>query len=92
MGVIKEQPGLKSLVAYLFGVIGTAIAVGLALNAAYASFSWPLQLVVAAHGELSNWRQLAAVILAGLVPVSGYSRFSVRARSSGSDYPHAAEQ
>ena len=38
MGVIKEQLGLKSLVAYLFGVIGTAIAVGLALNAAYSVF------------------------------------------------------
>ena len=68
MGVIKEQLGLKSLVAYLIGVIGTAIAAGLALNAAYASFSWPLQLAMAAHGEsYPVWRQLAAVVLVGLV-------------------------
>ena len=68
MGVIKEQLGLKSLVAYLIGVIGTAIAAGLALNAAYASFSWPLQLTMAAHGEsYPVWRQLAAVVLVGLV-------------------------
>ena len=69
MGVIKEQLGLKSLLAYLVGVIGTAIAAGLALNAAFASFSWPLQLAIAAqHGESHPiWRQLAAVILVGLV-------------------------
>ena len=68
MGVIKEQLGLKSLVAYLSGVIGTAIAAGLALNAAYASFSWPLRLAMAAHGEgYLIWRQLAAVVLVGLV-------------------------
>ena len=68
MGVIKEQLGLKSLVAYLIGVIGTAIAAGMALNAALASFSWPLQMVMVAHGEsYPIWRQLAAVILVGLV-------------------------
>ena len=68
MGVIKEQLGLKSLIAYLVGVIGTAIAAGLALNAAYASYSWPLQLAMAGHGEgYQIWRQLAAVILVGLV-------------------------
>ena len=68
MGVIKEQLGLTSLLAYLAGVIGTAVAAGLALNAAFLSFSWPLQLSMAAHGEsYPLWRQLAAVILVGLV-------------------------
>ena len=68
MGVIKEQLGLKSLVAYLIGVIGTAIAAGMALNAALASFSSPLQMIMGAHGESHPiWRQLAAVILVGLV-------------------------
>jgi hypothetical protein len=51
MGVIKEQLGLKSLGAYLVAVIGTAIAAGLLLNAAYASFAWPLQLSMAEHGD-----------------------------------------
>ena len=68
MGVIKEQLGLKSLVAYLIGVIGTAIAAGQALNAALASFSWQLQLALASHNEsYPIWRQLAAVMLVGLV-------------------------
>ena len=44
MGVIKEQLGIKSLVAYLIGVIGTAIICGLMLNELYQWFSWPLQL------------------------------------------------
>ena len=66
--MVRVRPDLKSLVAYLIGVIGTAIAAGLALNAAYASFSWPLQLAMAAHGEsYPVWRQLAAVVLVGLV-------------------------
>ena len=68
MGVIREQLGNKSLVAYLIGVIGTAIACGLAMNALYATFGWPLQLSMAAHGEsFPVWRQLAAVLLVGLI-------------------------
>lgn len=68
MGVIKEQLGLRSLVAYLVGVIGTAIACGLVLNGLYASFGWPLQLSMAEHGEsYPLWRQLAAILLVGLI-------------------------
>ncbi|MCG8413807.1 MAG: SO_0444 family Cu/Zn efflux transporter, partial [Pseudomonadales bacterium] len=68
MGVIREQLGTKSLVAYLIGVIGTAIASGLVLNSMYAAFEWPLQLSMAEHGEAYPlWRQLAAVLLVGLV-------------------------
>lgn len=68
MGVIKEQLGLKSLVAYLVSVIGTAIISGLMLNAAFAQFGWSLQLSMMEHGEsYSIWRQLAAIVLAGLV-------------------------
>ena len=68
MGVIKEQLGLKSLGAYLVAVIGTAIAAGLLLNAAYASFAWPLQLSMAEHGDsYPLWRQLAAIVLVGLI-------------------------
>ena len=68
MGVIKEQLGIKSLVAYLIGVIGTAIICGLMLNELYQWFSWPLQLSMAAPGEhYPLWRQLAAIALVGLI-------------------------
>lgn len=68
MGVIKEQLGTKSLLAYLVGVIGTAIACGLILNQLYEVFAWPLQLSIKEHGEsYPLWRQFAAVLLAGLV-------------------------
>lgn len=68
MGVIKEQLGLRSLVAYLVGVIVTAILAGLLLNQLYARFDWPLQLAAMAHGEeFSLWRELAAFALSLLV-------------------------
>jgi uncharacterized membrane protein YraQ (UPF0718 family) len=68
MGVIKEQLGLRSLVGYLVGVIVTAIACGLILNALYANFGWSLQISLAEHGEhLPLWRQASAVLLSVLV-------------------------
>ncbi len=68
MGVIKEQLGLRSLVAYLVGVIVTAILAGLLLNQLYARFDWPLQLAAMAHGEeFPLWRELAAIALSLLV-------------------------
>lgn len=68
MGVIKEQLGMRSLTAYLVGVIGTAIVCGLLLNQLYSSFGWPLQLSMAEHGaSVPLWRQLAAVFLVALV-------------------------
>ncbi len=68
MGVIKEQLGTRSLIAYLTGVIGTAILCGLLLNSLYATFEWPLQLAMAEHGEAYPlWRQLLGVLLAILV-------------------------
>lgn len=68
MGVIKEQLGFRSLVAYLVGVIGTAILCGLLLNELYRAFAWPLQLSMEAHGEsYPLWRQIAAIALVGLI-------------------------
>jgi uncharacterized membrane protein YraQ (UPF0718 family) len=68
MGVIKEQLGARSLIAYLVAVIGSAIASGLILNALYEQFGWTLQLSMMAHGEsYPLWRQAAAIILVGLV-------------------------
>ncbi|MFM1896244.1 MAG: hypothetical protein RLZZ385_1318 [Pseudomonadota bacterium] len=68
MGVIRAQLGNKSLLAYLIGVIGTAIVCGLALNQLYLVFDWPLQLHIMEHGEAwPLWRQLAALLLSVLV-------------------------
>mgnify|MGYP006157438281 CR=1 FL=1 len=68
MGVIKEQLGLRSLIAYMAGVIVTAIACGLILNELYAMYAWPLQIVMMEHGEsYPLWRQLAAVLLCALL-------------------------
>jgi uncharacterized membrane protein YraQ (UPF0718 family) len=68
MGVIKEQLGLRSLFAYLAGVIGTAVACGLILNQLYTTFGWPLQLTMAEHGaSWPLWRQALGVVLVALI-------------------------
>jgi uncharacterized membrane protein YraQ (UPF0718 family) len=68
MGVIREQLGNRSLIAYLIGVICTAIICGLMLNQLFNVFGWSLQLELMAHGETwPLWRQLAAVLLTVLV-------------------------
>ena len=68
IGVIREQMGIRSLIAYLVGVIGTAIACGLLLNELYAWFGWPLQLSAMAHGESwAWWRHGLAILLSALV-------------------------
>ena len=68
MGVIKERLGMRSLIAYMTGVIVTAIACGLSLNQLYASYGWELQISMMAHGEsYSLWRQLAALLLCVLL-------------------------
>lgn len=68
MGVIKEHLGMRSLIAYLTGVIGTAIVSGLVLNELYDAYAWPLQLSMAEHGEgYPLWRQLLGVLLVALI-------------------------
>jgi uncharacterized membrane protein YraQ (UPF0718 family) len=68
MGVIKDQLGIRALVAYLVSVIGTAIICGLLLNQAYQQFGWSLQLSMMEHGEtVPLWQQIAALVLASLV-------------------------
>jgi uncharacterized membrane protein YraQ (UPF0718 family) len=86
MGVIREQLGNRSLLAYLIGVIVTAIGAGLVLNQLYAAFGWELQLAAMTHGEeAALWRQLAAVALSLLVArvwLSGL-RAKLRAADAG---------
>ncbi|MBL4821412.1 MAG: SO_0444 family Cu/Zn efflux transporter [Gammaproteobacteria bacterium] len=68
MGVIREQLGNRSLLAYMIGVIVTAIVCGLLFNQLFAVFGWSLQLDMMTYGETwSLWRQLAAVLLTVLV-------------------------
>lgn len=68
MGVIKEQLGSRSLMAYLLSVIGAAIACGLLLNAIYDAFESPLRYMNVSHGETTPiWRQGLAVLLSCLV-------------------------
>ena len=67
MGVIKEQLGLRSLIAYLFGVIGTAVICGLVLNELYDIFEWPLQLSIGDREGFPVWRELLGVILICLI-------------------------
>ena len=67
MGVIKEQLGLRSLIAYLVGVIGTAVICGLVLNELYNIFEWPLQLSIGDREGFPVWRELLGVILICLI-------------------------
>lgn len=68
MGMIKEQLGVRSLVAYTAGVIVSAIACGLLLNQLFSIFDWPLHLSMMTHGEsFPIWRQLAAILLCALI-------------------------
>ena len=57
MGVIREQLGTRSLIAYMVGVIVSAIVSGLILNQLYALYGWPLQLSLMEHGaSYPLWR------------------------------------
>jgi hypothetical protein len=68
MGVIKDQLGMRSLIAYMVGVIVSAIGCGLILNELYAAYGWQLQISMMEHGEsYPLWRQLAAVLLCALL-------------------------
>jgi len=68
MGVIRAQLGMRSLLAYLVAVIGSAVVSGLLLNALFASFGWTLELAMSdASSAFPLWRQIAAVILVALV-------------------------
>jgi len=58
MGVIREQLGTRSLIAYMVGVIVSAIVSGLILNQLYALYGWPLQLSLMEEGvSYPLWRR-----------------------------------
>ena len=59
---------MRSLIAYMVGVIVSAIGCGLILNELYAAYGWQLQISMMEHGEsYPLWRQLAAVLLCALL-------------------------
>ncbi len=93
MGVIREQLGSRSLIAYLAGVIGSAIACGLVLNSLYAAFGWPLQLSLMEHGEsYPLWRQLAAIVLSCLVLAVWVQPMLARLARRGEQAQQGAEE
>lgn len=66
--VVKNELGLKSLLAYLTGVIATAIASGLALDWALEYFQINIQVSHGHHDDMTSLLYSAsAVILAGLI-------------------------
>lgn len=68
MGLIREQMGTRSLVAYLLGVIGGALVSGLLLNALFAAFAWDLQIALTESGAgHALWQQLLGVVLVLLI-------------------------
>lgn len=68
MGVIRQQLGGRALLAYLVGVIGTAVLCGLLLNQLFMLYHWPLTPQVLGMADHHPWwRQLAAAVLTGLV-------------------------
>lgn len=68
MGVIREHLGNRSLLAYLVGVIGSAVFCGVVLNALFARFDWNIPSAVMEQDlGYPAWRYVMAVILIGLV-------------------------
>ncbi len=68
MGVIRKQLGKRSLIAYLVGVIGSALASGLLLNALFEVFAWDVQLAITEAGtHKALWQQLSGVVLVLLI-------------------------
>ena len=55
------------MIAYLVGVIGTAVICGLVLNELYNIFEWPLQLSIGDREGFPVWRELLGVILICLI-------------------------
>lgn len=67
MGVIRDQLGTRSMVAYLAGVILSAIAAGLQLDLLAASLGWTFAPRLGDHAETwPLWRHLAAIVLVSI--------------------------
>src|SRR5690606_33895824 len=68
MGIIKQHLGMRSLVAYLIGVVGSAIIWGLLLNYFVGVFAWSFtQLAYDSHEHFAWWRHASALVLSLLV-------------------------
>lgn len=68
MGIIKQHLGTRSLVAYLVGVVGSALIWGLLLNYFVSVYAWSFtQLKYDLHEHFAWWRQAAAIVLSLLI-------------------------
>lgn len=66
--VVKNELGLRSLSAYLLGVIGSALVMGLALDFIIAYFALTITVSEGVHSDmLSTSYTLSALILAALI-------------------------
>ncbi|MCK5881593.1 MAG: SO_0444 family Cu/Zn efflux transporter [Sinobacterium sp.] len=66
--VVKNELGIRSLAAYLFGVIVTALVMGLSLDALLNVFDIQIAVSMGEHSEMTSLLYtLSAVILAALI-------------------------
>jgi uncharacterized membrane protein YraQ (UPF0718 family) len=66
--VVKNELGIRSLMAYLTGVIVTALAMGLALDWIVEYFQLSIEVSQGEHGDMTSLLYSAsAIILAGLI-------------------------
>lgn len=69
LGVVGKELGKRSLVAYLIGVVGTAVVFGLATDYLVAAYGLSVQPLSAGdHEVLPHWLSVSsAIVLAGLM-------------------------
>jgi uncharacterized membrane protein YraQ (UPF0718 family) len=66
--VVKNELGIRSLAGYLFGVIFTALGMGLLLDAILDYFDMTISVMMGQHDEMTSLLySVAAVVLASLI-------------------------
>ncbi|TCS40214.1 SO_0444 family Cu/Zn efflux transporter [Reinekea marinisedimentorum] len=74
--VVKNELGVRSVFAYLVGVIGSAMVLGLTTDAALNALDITITVSSGEHGEvLSALYSVSALVLAGLIVWNFYDRF-----------------
>jgi len=81
--VVKNELGTRSVFAYLAGVIGSAIILGLITDLFLNMMDIRIQVTNGAHGEiLSALYQVSAIVLAALIAWNIYDRYIASAPKS----------
>lgn len=74
--VVRNELGMRSVLAYLVGVIGSAIAIGLLTDLTLNSLGITIAVTAGEHGEvLSALYSASAIILAALILWNVYTRY-----------------